>query len=273
MNTLTRTIALGCAVCLLAPAAAQALIIDSDVQLDGPAGQYRYSYTLQNTSAPADDLGITSFFLPFFGPQTTALLADSIETPEFWTFDVLAPSSTAWPYFRGDDPGAASYLPIGIDYTDADFILRFSLDPPDDIASFLLQIENAEARLIICNLSDRCSDEELAQLAATLGERDQWEAARVGGGESLGGFAFASLLASTVGAGLIMSTSGAVSYSAPFLPLTYDAVPVPEPSTLVLFGAAVAALVIAARKRRTRPAGATRAIDIVHSEGRSSPVF
>jgi hypothetical protein len=259
MNTLTRKIALGCAVCLLAPAAAQALIIDSDVQSDGPAGQYRYSYTLQNTSAPADDLGIASFFLPFFGTQTTAWIADSIETPEFWTFDVLAPSSAAaWPYFRSDDPGAASYLPIGIDYTDPDFILRFSLDPPDDILGFLLQIENAEARLIICSLSDRCSDEELAQLSATLAERDQWEAARVGGGESLGGFAFASVLASTVGAGLIMSTSGAVSYSAPFLPLTYDAVPVPEPSTLVLFGAAVAALVIAARKRRTRPAGATR---------------
>ncbi len=258
MSTLTRMIALACAVCLLAPAAAQAFIIDSDVQLDGTAGRHRYSYALQNSSAPADNLGITSFFLPFFGAQTTALIADSVETPEFWTFDVLAPGTTAWPYLRSDDPGAAGYLPIGIDYTDPDFILRFVLAPPEDIVVFSLRIENAEARLITCNLSDRCSDEDLAQLSATLQERDQWEAARVGGGESLSGFSFASLLPPTVGPGLIMATSGTISYSAPFLPLTYEAatdpVPVSEPSTLLLLGAAVAALVIATRKRPWDPA-------------------
>jgi len=247
------TIALGCVACFYASGAAQALIIDSDVELDGLTGRYAYGYTLQNASAPADGVLITSFSLPFFGDPGSALIADSIEAPAFWAFDLVSPSLTSWPYVRGDDTAAGSYQPFGIDYTDPDFIVRFSLNPPQDIGAFLGAISQAQARLIICSIGDRCSEEELAGLSATIEAGNQWEAALVDGAESLSGFAFASLLAPTVGPGLIITNSGAASYSAPFLPLSYDApgpAPVPEPSTLLLFGTAVCVFVAAHRRKR-----------------------
>lgn len=258
MNRLTWTVALGCFACALAPRAGQALIIGSDVLLDGPTGTYEYRYTLQNESSPADGALITNFLLPFFGDQTSGLIADSIVAPEFWSFDIVTPSLMSWPYVVGDDPAAGSYGPGGIDYAEPDWILRFALNPPEDIVAFLASVSDAQGRITICNLGDRCSEEELAQLSATIEEGNRWEAALVYGGESLSGFAFASLLEPTIGPGLITTDGGAVTYSAPFLPLTYAAAPdpvsVPEPSTLWLFSAAIGMLVAAKRKQRIEAA-------------------
>jgi hypothetical protein len=229
--------------------------MSSVVDFESVLGLYTYNYTVQNDSLPADGLVVSSFSLPFFGNPAASLVAPSIVVPEFWSFEVIGTGPSTWPYAPVEDPGFGSYQPPGADYTDPDFVLRFFWNAdPFELLSLFSAAQHAQAQLAICNLSDRCSDDEIQGYMATILRLEQYHAAQVGGGEALSGFAFDSLLAPTIGPVLLATTGGTLSYDTAHLPLTYglvqDPTSAPEPATILLLGGGLA-LLVGLKGRRT----------------------
>ena len=96
-------------------------------------GGFQYSYNIvANFAVPGNiqpqpifPITPTDLTIPFFDPQATTILPGTISAPPGWTSEYVPATALNWPYSAAGDPNAGSYGAPAADFEDATFVLHF----------------------------------------------------------------------------------------------------------------------------------------------------